>query len=477
MRYSDRRYQRTPIPEEPPEVRQHGFEEVLHPYTREKAIKEANRCLQCALPFCVEACPIAQDCRGYVGLIASGRFDDAARVVLRANPLGLTLCKVCYHFCEDSCIMQGRGTPVAIRQLKRAALEFGDSSPAYVPLANRQRRVAIVGAGPAGLMAAWELCLRGYSVTLFEKQPMVGGQVDAIPKYRLPSSELSRDLERFQNFDVSFIMETAGGTDFSPENLLRAGYDAVFIAIGASKATSPGLPGETLKGVHYALDLLLEVNRGHLPSLGKNILVVGGGDVAIDSVRSAVRLAPGAQVAMAYRRTREEAPAGEEEIREADPEGIEFRWLLSPVRILGTHHVEGVQFQPMQLGAPDRTGRRAVVPASAPPETIPCDTVILAIGQTADLTGFSPELGLKVGSKGWPEGTHPDGRTAVEGIFASGGRSVVHAMAAGTRAAEAIDAYLSQKEGRDPVPRPDPFGGEEPAERFPSGYTGPVWRP
>jgi NADPH-dependent glutamate synthase beta subunit-like oxidoreductase len=312
---------------------------------------------------------------------------------------------------------------------------------------------------------------------LFEKQSAVGGQVDAIPKYRLPSSELSRDLERFQNFDLSVVTERAGGVDFAPEALLREGYDAVYIAIGASKATSPGLPGEGLEGVHYALDLLFDVNRGRPPKLGKTILVVGGGDVAIDSVRSAVRLAPGARVAMVYRRTREEAPAGEEELREADPEGIEFRWLLSPVRILGTDHVEGVQFQSMQLAAPDRSGRRAVVPTAAPPEVIPCDTVILAIGQTADLTGFQPDLGLTVGSKGWPEGIHPDGRTAVEGIFASGGRSVVHAMAAGTRAAEAIDAYLSQKDHVPPTPRPDPFGGSGLAERFPSGYSGPAWRP
>ena len=202
-----------------------------------------------------------------------------------------------------------------------------------------------------------------------------------------------------------------------------------------------------------------------------------GGDVAVDSVRSSLRLSDGAQVSMAYRRTREEAPSGEEEIRETEPEGIRFYWLLSPLRILGRDHVEGMVFQKMQLGEPDTSGRRSVIPVPGETETIACDTVIMAIGEKADLTGFSPSLQLKMGAKGWPEGIRPDTMTAVEGVFASGGKSVVHAMAAGTRAAEAIDAYLRKKEGKDPIPRPDPYGGPVPPPRFPHGYSGPVWRP
>jgi NADPH-dependent glutamate synthase beta subunit-like oxidoreductase len=476
MSYSVARYERVPVPEEPPQRRIRSFDEVLHAYTKEEAIMEASRCLQCALPFCVEACPITQDCRGYIGLVAGGQFDEAARVTLTENPLATTLCKVCYHYCEDACIMGHRGIPIAIRHIKRAAMELGNSKLVYVPNAPRHQRVAVVGAGPAGLMAAWELCLRGYAVTVFERMEVVGGQAEAIPHYRMPGSELLQDLDRFQNFDITFVAGKAAGVDYTPESLLAEGYRAVYLAVGASKPGSPGIPGEQLPGVIYALDFLLDVNEGRIAPLGKNIVVVGGGDVAIDSVRSAVRLAPGARVSMAYRRTKDEAPAGPEEIHEAEPEGVIFHWLVSPTRIVGKDHVEGMVFQKMQIAPPDASGRRAVVPIPGEELAIECDTVIMAIGQVADLHGFPDELQLKIGSKGWPEGIHPDTMTAVEGVFASGGRSVVHAMAAGTRAADAIDAYLCRKEGRPPTPRPDPFGGSEPPPLVPPGYSGPVWR-
>jgi NADPH-dependent glutamate synthase beta subunit-like oxidoreductase len=477
MQAARMRYQRVAVPEEPPSQRVGGFDEVLQGYPAAVAIREANRCLQCALPFCVEACPIGQDCRGYVGLVAAGRFDDAARLVLQANPMATTLCKVCYHFCEDACIMGGRGTPIAIRQLKRAAMELGNSDLAYVPQPPRTERVAIVGAGPAGIMAAWELGLRGYGVTIFEMAPIVGGQAAAIPRYRMPGNEIAEDLERFRRLDITWEMGKRAGVDFTPEELLAEGFSAVFLALGASLASTPGVPGEELAGVIKALDFLLEANQGRAARLGQRIIVIGGGDVAIDSVRSARRISPGAKVTMAYRRTREEAPAGEEELREAEPEDIEFRWLLSPVRIIGSGRVEAVEFQRMRLSAPDKSGRRSVEPIPGAFETIPCDTVVLAIGQKADLTGLPEALGLRIASKGWPEGGRPDGMTAVEGIFASGGRSVVHAMAAGTRAAESIDAYLRKKAGAPPLPRPDPFGGPTPPPPHPTGYTEPLWRP
>ncbi len=477
MTDAESRYLRIEVPEEHPEDRVADFREVLHSYTREEAMLEAQRCLQCALPFCVEACPITQDCRGYIGLVANGQFDEAAQLTLRENPLATTLCKVCYHYCEDACIMKGRGVPIAIRHLKRAALEFGNSNLEYVPSAPRHLRVAILGAGPAGLMAAWELCLRGYSVTVYEKQRAVGGQAGAIPHYRMPNHELLIDLQRFRHFDLTFVEGKAGGTDVTPEQLLAEGYRAVFVAIGASKAGYPGIPGEKLPGVIPALDFLYDVNQGRHVLLGKKIVVVGGGDVAVDAVRTSRRLSPGAEVTMAYRRTRGESPAGEEEIRETEPEGIDFHWLVSPLEIRGKDHVESIVFQKMQLSAPDHSGRRAVVPIDGVTETIECDTVVMAIGEKADLTGFSPTLGLKIGNKGWPEGGHPDYRTDVEGVFAAGGRSVVHAMAAGTKAAESIDAYLCRKEGRPLLPKPDPFGGEETPPPVPEGYSTPVWKP
>ena len=471
------RYLRIEVPEERPEERTTDFREVLHSYTREEAMLEGQRCLQCALPFCVEACPITQDCRGYIGLVGEGRFDEAARLTLRENPLATTLCKVCYHYCEDACIMKGRGVPIAIRHLKRAALDFGDANLEYVASAPRPQRVAIIGAGPTGIMAAWELAIRGYPVTIFERQDAIGGQAGAIPHYRMPHHELLVDLQRFRNLDVTFVTRKSGGTDFTPESLLAEGYRAVLVAIGASKAGYPGIPGEHLRGVEPALEFLYDVNQGRPVRLGKKIVVVGGGDVAVDSVRTARRLSPGATVAMAYRRTRGESPAGEEEIRETEPEGIDFHWLLSPVRILGTDRVEGIVLQKMELAAPDASGRRAVKPVDGAFVTLEADTVIMAVGEKADLTGFSPELGLKIGNKGWPEGGRPGYATDHEGVFAAGGRSVVHAMAAGTRAAESIDAYLAGKEGRPPTPRPDPFGEGSPPPPTPEGYSGPVWKP
>jgi len=471
------RYLRIEVPEERPAERTADFREVLHSYTREEAMLEAQRCLQCALPFCVEACPITQDCRGYIGLVADGRFDEAARLTLRENPLATTLCKVCYHYCEDACIMKGRGVPIAIRHLKRAALEFGESGLEYVPSAPKHQRVAVLGAGPAGLMAAWELCLRGYPVTVFEKQTAVGGQAGAIPHYRMPNHELLIDLQRFRHFDLTFVTDRTAGVDFTPESLLAEGYRAVFVAIGASKAGYPGIPGEHLPGVLPALEFLYDVNQGRPVKLGRKIVVVGGGDVAVDSVRTARRLSPGATVAMAYRRTRGESPAGEEEIRETEPEAIDFHWLLSPSRILGTERVEGIVFQRMELGAPDHSGRRAVTPVDGAFVTIEADTIIMAVGEKADLTGFAPGLGLKIGNKGWPEGGRPGYSTDVEGVFAAGGRSVVHAMAAGTKAAESIDAYLCGKAGRPVEGRPDPFGEGVPPPPVPEGYSSPVWKP
>ena len=477
MTDAESRYSRIEIPEEHPEARIVDFREVLHSYSREEAMLEAQRCLQCALPFCVEACPITQDCRGYIGLVANGQFDAAAHLTLRENPLATTLCKVCYHYCEDACIMKGRGVPIAIRHLKRAALEFGNSNLEYRPSAPRRERIAVIGAGPAGLMAAWELCLRGYPVTIFEKQRAVGGQAGAIPHYRMPHHELLVDLQRFRNLDLTFVEGKTAGVDFTPESLLAEGYKAVFVSIGASKASYPGIPGEKLPGVIPALDFLYDVNQGRPVVLGKKIVVVGGGDVAVDAVRTSRRISPGATVAMAYRRTREESPAGEEEIRETEPEGIEFHWLLSPIEILGRNRVEGVVFQKMELSAPDASGRRAVRPIAGATEILECDTVIMAIGEKADLTGFAPELGLKIGNKGWPEGSRADYATEVPGVFAAGGRSVVHAMAAGTKAAEAIDSYLCRLEGRPVAPRGDPFGEGQTPPKVPEGYSSPVWKP
>ena len=471
------RYIRVPIPEDPGNERKEDFEEILHAYTREEAVVEAQRCLQCAMPFCVQACPITQDCRGYIGLIAQEKFDEAAELTIRDNPLATALCKTCYHYCEEDCIMGGRGIPIAIRHLKRAALEFGKADRMYVPGAPRNQRVAIVGGGPAGIMAAWELCLRGYGVTVFEAEPFLGGQVQTIPKYHLAGDELDLDLARFRNLDCKFVVGKKAGADFTPESLLKEGYLAVFLAIGASDPRALGIPGEHLPGVFSALQFLLAVNTGPEPFLGRKdrtIVVIGGGDVAMDAARSALRLAKDSTVLVVYRRGKDDLPAGEEEVSEGNEEGLRFLYQRAPVRIEGKGHVERLIVQATELGPPDASGRRPLTLVANSEETILCDTVIVAAGERADLQGMPGELGLKPSRHGYPVGQHQGWMTDVEGVFAAGGKSIVYAMAAGTQAAQAIDAYISRKTGRSPTPRPDPLGGPNPPG-LPSGYGGPSW--
>jgi len=464
---------RVPIPEEKVDVRTRDFREVLHAYSKEEAVLEAKRCIQCRRPWCVEACPISQDCREYIRLIAIEDWNGAAKVTLRENPLSTTLCKVCYHYCEESCVIAKKGVPIAIRQLKRAALDYGESDLLYVASQPKQQRVAVVGGGPAGLMVAWELGIRGYSVTVFEAEERVGGLAETIPAYRMTDADMQVDMARFRNLDVTIVRNTKVGHDLPFQQLLDDGYQAVFLSVGTSTHRTLGVPGENLPGVIPALQFLKDLNAGLPVTVGKEIVVVGGGDVAMDSVRSSLRKSGGGRVTLVYRRTRDEMPADPEEIHGAEAEGIRFLFLRAPLKIVGEGHVTGLEVQRMELGAPDSGGRRSPIPVPGSEEVIPCDTVIVAVGQKADLEGFGPELDLKIASGGWPEGKQPGFATAVPGVFAAGGRSVVYAMGTATEAAEAIDAYLAAKRGSAPSPRPEPFGGEG-TFHLPPGYTKPI---
>jgi NADPH-dependent glutamate synthase beta subunit-like oxidoreductase len=465
---------RVPIAEEPVSERTTDFREVLHAYSKEDAILEAKRCIQCRRPWCVEACPITQDAREYIRLVASNDFDGAARVTLNENPLATSLCKVCYHYCEDACVVKKKGVPIAIRHLKRASLEYGKSDLAYVPSKPKNQRVAVIGAGPAGMMAAWELGVRGYSVTVFEEEDRYGGLMQTIPAYRMTDADVETDRARYRDLDVTFVKGTKVGHDFPVDQLMtKDGYQAVFISIGTSTHRTLGVPGEDLPGVIPALQFLKKLNHGIDVPIGHDVVVVGGGDVAMDSVRSALRESNGGHVTLAYRRSRQEMPADPEEVHGAEQEGIRFLFQKAPLRIVGADRVEGIVVQSIELGPPDAGGRRSPVPVPGSEETIPCDTVIVAVGQKADLEGFGPDLDLKLSSQGWPEGKGKGFETAVPGIFAAGGRSVVYAMGTSTEAADAIDVYLSAKRGEPTGPRPDPFGGPGTFAR-PAGYTTPI---
>ncbi len=464
---------RVPIPEAEPAERTGDFGEVLHRYSREDAVLEARRCIQCRRPWCVEACPISQDAREYIRLVAAEDFDGAARVTLRDDPLATCLAKVCYHYCEDACVVKKKGVPIAIRHLKRAALDFGRADLVYVPSRPVGQRVAVVGGGPAGLMAAWELGVRGYSVTVFEQEQLLGGLMQAIPGYRMSDADVQVDLARFRELDITFVTDTKVGIEFPPSALLEQGYAAVFLSVGTSMHRVLNTPGEGLPGMLPALDLLKEVNRGARPPLGRKIVVIGGGDVAMDAVRTALRLAPGAEVALVYRRGRAELPADPEEVQGAEAEGVRFLFQRSPVRLIGTGRVDGLVVESMELGPPDSGGRRAPVPVPGSEATIPCDTLIVAVGQRADLRGFDAALALRTTSQGWAEGQGPGYATGIPGIFAAGGRSVVYAMGAASEAAAAVDAYLCARRGATPGPRPDPFGGSTPFH-LPAGYTKPI---
>jgi glutamate synthase (NADPH/NADH) small chain len=464
---------RVPISEEPIDERTQDFRPVLHAYNKEEAILEAKRCIQCRRPWCIEACPISQDAREYIRLIADADFDGAARVTLLEDPLATSLCKVCYHYCEDACVVKKKGVPIAIRHLKRAALDFGNDDLVYVPSAPKHQRIAVVGGGPAGMMMAWELGIRGYGVTVFEAEPRFGGLMQTIPSYRMTDADVEKDRARYKDLDVAWVRDEKIGVSKRPEELLTEGYQAVFLSIGTSAHRVLGIDGEQLPGVLPALQMLKRVNAGETVTVGKEIVVIGGGDVAMDSVRTSLRLSKGGHVTLAYRRSRQEMPADPDEIHESEAEGIRFLFQKAPVRITGETHVTGLVVQSIELGPPDAGGRRSPVPVAGSEETIPCDTVIVAVGQKADLAGFGPELGLRITSQGWPEGKGDGFATAVPGIFAAGGRSVVYAMGTAIQAADAIDAYLAQKRGEPAMPRPDPFGGAVPYH-LPAGYTTPI---
>jgi NADH-quinone oxidoreductase subunit F len=400
---------------------------------------------------CQHTCPVQLDVPGYVSLIKEGKFLEAYCLIKQRNPFPSICGRVCHHPCESKCRRGQLDEPVAIRDLKRFAADCASELRIeYIPeiKEKREEKVAIIGAGPAGLSAAWDLALEGYQVTVFEALPVAGGMLAVgIPEYRLPKDILKKEVEAIARLGVDIRLNTRMD---DVESLLKDGYQAVFIAVGAHRGDKMGIPGEDLTGVYDAIDLLREANLGKKVKVGKRVAVIGGGNSAIDAARVALR--KGAEtVTIFYRREKKDMPAIAEEIESAEEEGIQLHCLTVPTKILGKNgKVAGLECIRMELKEFDRSGRRTPYPIEGSEYRVDVDTVIEAIGQRPD-TSFIGGNGIKIGRGGTIVADPRTLATDRKGVFAGGDaltgpQTVIEAIAAGQRAACSIKRYLQGRE-------------------------------
>ena len=403
-------------------------------------------------------CPAKTDIQAYVKAIANGDDKKAVEIIKDKISLPASIGRVCPHPCEEDCRRQFVEQPLSIAYLKAFAADndMASNDPFKPVVAEATgKKVGIIGGGPAGLNAAYQLAVKGHGVTVFDMMPEMGGMLRyGIPEYRLPKAVLAAEVAAIAKLGVEMKNNVKVGTDVTLEGL-KAEFDAVLVAVGAWKSTGIGCEGDKLDGVLGGIDVLREVNLGGRPDLGKNVAVVGGGNVAMDACRTSVRL--GAEnVYVIYRRTRAEAPAEDLEIEEALEEGVNFKWLTNPAEIIGENgKVTQIKLQVMELGEPDASGRRSPVPVEGKFEILDVDTVISAIGQRCALEGFEA---LELTRKGTIVADERSGSTNIPGVFAVGdatnrGPSIaVRAIGEANEAAEAIDAYLSGAEWKAPNP-------------------------
>ena len=397
----------------------------------------------CKAP-CYMACPTHQDIQGYVGLIANGEEKKALELIKQDNPLPASIGRVCPHPCEEKCRRAHLEGAVSICALKRFA---ADSYMDYIPACEESngKSVAVVGAGPAGLSCAYFLAMKGYSVEIFESEEKGGGMLRyGIPAYRLPRDILDREIENIEKMGVRIRYNKRLGRDFTVESLKNK-YDAVFVAIGAWSSAGMGCTGENADGVSGGIEVLYKASKGEKVDLGKKVCVVGGGNTAIDAVRTSVRLGA-EEVTLIYRRTEKEMPAEPDEIRDAKAEGVKFKFLCSPIEILSENgKVKGIKLQNMELGEPDQSGRRSPVAIEGSTEIIECDTVISAIGQK--VVGGDIDS-LELTRKSTVAVDELTFMTSLEGVFAAGdvvnkGPDIaIRAIAGGKNAARSIDCWF-----------------------------------
>ena len=454
---------RQPMPEQAPEVRRRNFKEVPIGYTPETAMLEAQRCLQCKKPGCVDGCPVQVDIPGFINHIKEGNFTLAARLLWQKNSLPAVCGRVCPQEiqCEGNCIVGKKGQPVAIGHLERFAADYeringkGELPPKAPPTG---KKVAVVGSGPSGLTVAGDLIAKGHEVTVLEAFHKPGGVlVYGIPEFRLPKEIVFSEVAFMEKQGVKLECNSVVGRTVTLDELFAEGYDAVYVGVGAGLPTFMNIPGENLIGVLSANEYLTRANlmKAYLfpeydtPIVkGKNVVVLGAGNVAMDSARTAMRLGAD-NVKIVYRRSRQEMPARAAEIHHADEEGIEFFLLTAPTRFLGNEkgRITGMECLKMELGEPDQSGRRRPIAIKGSEFKMDCDLVIVAVGAGANplLTQSTPELSLN--KRGYIIADPETGKTTKKGVWAggdivTGSATVILAMGAGRKAADSIHNYL-----------------------------------
>lgn len=454
---------RQEMPEQAAQVRRRNFDEVPLGYNPEAARTEALRCIQCKKPGCVKGCPVGIDIPGFVKCIGEGDFKHATRTLWKKNSLPAVCGRVCPQEiqCEGGCILAKKGEPVAIGNLERFAADWmRENATEELPpkQTSTGKQVAVIGSGPAGLTVAGDLIIKGHAVTVFEAFHKPGGVlVYGIPEFRLPKDIVAHEINFLERLGVKIDFNSLVGRTVTLDELLEQGYDAIFIGVGAGLPRFMDIPGENLVGILSANEYLTRTNlmkAYRFPEYdtpiprGKDVVVIGAGNVAMDSARTALRLGAD-RVRIVYRRSKEEMPAREAEIHHAEEEGIEFTFLTTPVRYLGSPEgrLTGLECIQMTLGEPDDSGRRRPFPIEGSEFEIACDQVIVALGSGANpvLTSVTPDMQLN--KRGYIKSQPDTCKTTKKGVWAggdivTGAATVILAMGAGRRAADSIDEYL-----------------------------------
>lgn len=452
---------RVPMREQNPEDRIKNFDEVALGYSEDEALLEADRCLNCPKPRCVEGCPVGIDIPAFISLIKEKKYREAYRKIKERDSLPAITGRVCpqENQCEKTCVLAKTGEPIAIGRLERFVADYCVEDVQEVEKEpTNGKKIAVVGSGPAGLTVSADLAKLGYSVTLFEALHLPGGVLTyGIPDFRLPKDIIRREFDYVRALGVEFVPNVVIGKTIILDELLKD-YNAVFIGSGAGAPVFLNVPGENLLGIYSANEFLSRINlmRAHrFPEydtplrIGKRVLVVGGGNVAMDSARVSRRL--GAEVTILYRRSREELPARLEEIKRAEEEGVNFIFLATPLAFSGNNGwVDTVECQEMELGEPDESGRRSPIPKKGATFTLKVDTVIIAIGNRPNPIIAKTTQGLEIGRHGEIIVDPITGKTSKIGVFAggdivSGSATVIEAMGAGRRSAMAMHKYLTTK--------------------------------